>query len=215
MPQPPMFRRLVRGTIWQLAKPPGLRRFLDLTAQEINHATEQMSAGRVTRSLYQMRRPLPVGEPSSIDVGRFRPACDEEELEGVFARAFEWHPDRELWTIDRIRDAEKESWFEPEDLLLYRAEGRLTGFCWTLPHSDEHPPLGEIMVIAVDPDAAGRGLGRKLMLAGLDHLHRRGFKWAMLYVDATNVRAVKLYVDLGFVVDRIERRYDNQPPVIQ
>jgi ribosomal protein S18 acetylase RimI-like enzyme len=29
----------------------------------------------------------------------------------------------------------------------------------------------------------------------------------MLYVDATNARAVKLYVDLGFTINHIDRAY--------
>ena len=214
MSPPPLARRLVRRIIWHLAKPPGCRRYLDLVGQEISQATEQMRTGEVTRSLYQMRRRLPVVEPWSIDVDSFRPTYDEQELQRVIGRAFGWHPESEMWTIDRIRDCQTEPWFDPDGLLLYRTEDRLTGFCWTRPHAKEHPPLGEIMMIGIDPDAAGHGLGRKLMLAGLDHLHRRGFEWSMLYVDATNVRAVKLYVDLGFVVNRIERRYDSQPPEV-
>ena len=48
-----------------------------------------------------------------------------------------------------------------------RSDGRLAGFCWTKVHDDEEPPLGEIYVIAVDPDFVGRGLGRALTVAGL------------------------------------------------
>ena len=69
-------------------------------------------------------------------------------------------------------------------------------------------------MIAVDPDFAGRGLGRQLTLAGLDYLSSKGLDEAMLYVDATNTPAVKLYVELGFTVNHIDRAYtgDIAPP---
>ena len=62
-------------------------------------------------------------------------------------------------------------------------------------------------MIAVDPDWQGTGLGRKLVLAGLDYLAGKGLTVGMLYVDAANTPAVKLYVDLGFTIDHIDRAY--------
>lgn len=159
------------------------------------------------RDLLQMRRPLPVDAPWSLEVRPFVVGQDEEAWLRVNGRAFADHPEQGAWDRAALDQVLSEPWFDPAGFLLHEAEGRLAGFCWTKVHPDERPPLGEIFVIAVDPDFAGRGLGRQLTLAGLDHLCRQGLTVGMLYVDASNKPAVRMYEKLGFVVDHIRRGY--------
>jgi mycothiol synthase len=169
---------------------------------------------RPGRVLYQMRRSLPVeaerhqGKP--IATRPFRVGVDEDAWLEVNNRAFDWHPEQGGWDRKTLQQRESEAWFDPDGFLLHDdAEGRLDGFCWTKVHFDTDPPLGEIYVIAVDPARRDKtpGLGRALVLAGLDHLYERGLTVGMLYVDATNAPAVKLYVDLEFVVNHLDQAY--------
>jgi mycothiol synthase len=164
------------------------------------------------RELLQMRRPLPVDDEhrfgaEPLPVRSFRPGEDEQAWLEVNNRAFRHHPEQGEWDLDTIRDREAVSWFDPNGFLLHEEEGRLAGFCWTKIHKDSDPPLGEIYVIGTDPDFEGRGLGKRLVLAGLDWLAGQGLKVGMLYVDAANDSAVHLYKKLGFTVDHLDRAY--------
>jgi mycothiol synthase len=169
------------------------------------------AAGLVTRrDLLQLRRPLPFPLSSEtaprLAVRSFCVGSDEQAWLAVNNRAFAWHPEQSDWDLDTLRSREAESWFDPDGFLLYEERGQLAGFCWT----KIHPGLiGEIYVIGVDPDFAGRGLGGALTLAGLDYLAATGQTIAMLYVEATNVAARALYDGLGFTVSEVQRAYQR------
>ena len=137
-------------------------------------------------------------------VRTFRPGEDEAAWLEVNNRAFAGHPEQGDWTLATIEAREAEDWFHPAGFLLaFDADG-LAGFCWTKVHLDTQPVLGEIYVIAVDPDFHGLGLGRAMTIAGLDHLARAGVGVGMLFVDADNAAALGLYRDLGFSIHRTD-----------
>ena len=95
-----------------------------------------------------------------------------------------------------LRAKEREDWFDPAGFLLaVDADGELLGFHWTKVHPDG---TGEVYVVGVDPDTQGNGLGRSLTVAGLHHLRDTGCRQVMLYVEADNVPATKVYQRLGF-----------------
>ncbi|HEU5150942.1 MAG TPA: mycothiol synthase [Iamia sp.] len=170
------------------------------------------------RDILRLERPLPLpAYPTPAPAVAVRPlrpgSADEAAWVAVNNRSFAGHPDQGSETLASLHRAMAEPWFAADDLLLLDGDppvdagGRLDGFCWVKVHpaSAEGPAAGEIYVIGVDPDAGGRGLGRALVSAGLDHMVGHGLTRALLYVDADNAPARRLYDRLGFTLAATRR----------
>ncbi len=67
------------------------------------------------------------------------------------------------------------------------------------PASTDDLPDAEILSVAVDPGATGRGVGTAVVEAATDELTRRGVGAAKVVTGADNVAALRLYARCGFV----------------
>lgn len=167
------------------------------------------------RELWVMRRPLgsapgdlpALRVPEGVTVRGYRPgSADAEEVLRVNAAAFAHHPEQGSMDAANLAERMAEPWFDPDGLLLATSPSagggeRVLGFHWTKEHPASAaggPGPGEVYVVGIDPAAQGRGLGKVLTLAGLQHLAGRGVREVLLYVESDNRPAIAVYAGLGF-----------------
>lgn len=179
---------------------------------KIHHDIADNLGLTVGRTLLQLRRPLPL-EPHFTDLitnfvtCRFRPGLDDEEWLSVNNAAFATHPEQGGWTIDTLASRYNAPWFDAEGFLLHHIDDSLAGFCWMKVHQKPDANIGEIYVIAVNPEFQSRGLGIRLAIAGLSHCANIGCSTGMLYVDADNMSALRMYENLGFTTHQRDRAF--------
>ncbi|MFG3498573.1 mycothiol synthase [Streptomyces sp. NPDC047928] len=168
------------------------------------------------RELRQLRRPLlplDIEEPAlpaGITVRTFVPGQDDEAWLAVNAAAFAHHPEQGALTQRDLDDRKAEPWFDPKGFFLAEraSDGQLVGFHWTKTHGEEQ--LGEVYVLGITPDAQGGGLGKALTAIGLRHLASQGVPTAMLYVDADNTAALRVYEGMGFTTHEVDLMYRTE-----
>ncbi len=176
------------------------------TDPDVVDALQAAGAAR-SRSLVRLQRPLPAGRatsPEGVRIVPFRRKVDESAYLLVANEAFAGHPESSGWTRATFEERAARPWFDAAGLFLAWGSGVPLGAVWTKLHG---VGLGEIYSVAVRPRATGRGLGRRLVLTGLDDLHRRqGATVGMLWADEANPAAVRLYRALG--MEAVRRRVE-------
>jgi mycothiol synthase len=159
-----------------------------------------------------MTKPLGEIQPvtSKYPIRTFIPGLDNQAFLALNNKVFANYPDQGGWSEDDLKVRLNESWFDDKGFFVAEDKGELIGFCWTKihgvhthSHSDldddhGHEALGEIYVLAVNPDYKGQGVGRDLTITGLNYLKYQGLNNVMLYVGVENKPAFKLYKSLGF-----------------
>lgn len=127
---------------------------------------------------------------------------EEHKLTYIQNLAFNGHWGYNPNTIEEIVHQTRYSGFSLEDVVLACTGDRVIGYCWTTVtdevEADKKNRTGLINMIGTDPHYRGRGIGRKVLLAGLDRLKKRGLKITVLSVDSENRIAGNLYRSVGF-----------------
>lgn len=152
----------------------------------------------------------PARLPDGVTVRRFVVGQDEDALLRVNARAFDWHPEQGRMSLADLRARQTEPWFDAADILLLEEGDALVAFVWLkLVQGDD---AGELYVVAVDPDAQGRGLGTATTALALRHLTDAGLARATLWTEADNTRAVATYGRAGFTTASSRVQLGDVPP---
>lgn len=158
-----------------------------------------------TQTLYMIRslsKPIP---PAVFPEGfTLRPAAGEQELEAIVAlhqAAF----GTQNMTIENRRAIMRNLSYIPElDLLLEAPDGILAAFCYcTIPKEANElsgRSEGEIGIIGTSPAYQKRGLGRAMLLAGLQRLKEFGVEMTTLGTSRENEGAHSIYFSVGFRV---------------
>jgi len=117
----------------------------------------------------------------------------------AFAGTWGYNPN----TVEEITYKTNSSNCSPEDVVLACDGDKVVGYCWTWIACKGAVPSerkGQIFMLGLAPDYRGKGIGKKILLAGLAHLKSRSLQVAELTVDSENKVACALYKSIGFKV---------------
>ncbi|HEY7358877.1 MAG TPA: GNAT family N-acetyltransferase [Ktedonobacterales bacterium] len=167
-----------------------------------------------------------VSVPDVPDPAIIRPAtlADAPAIAEVHVRSWQWAyrgqlPDEYLDglsdTLERRVEARRAALANlPPEHRWWIAEqaGQIVGFAITEPSRDDGaPPLtGEVALIYLLPEAAGKGIGRALFARAVADLRERGYQQAILWVLEGNARARRFYEAAGWRPDGA-RKTEERP----
>ncbi len=137
---------------------------------------------------------------------------EEDKLTQIQNRAFaeDWgyNPN----TVEEITYRTNLSTCSPEDIVLIYEGDKVIGYCWTGVTCEGgaiSKRKGGIYMLGVDPDYRGKGIGKRVLLAGLARLKSKGLQVAELDTDCENKIARALYKSIGFKVWRRSYCYEK------
>lgn len=143
--------------------------------------------------------------PPGVRFEAFRPGADDGEFLALNASVFRDHPEQGRLDQAGLEARMSQPWFDASAFLIARdaVSGAMLGYNWLKLDDGE----GEIYVIGVADAAAGRGVGRELLRAGLARIHAAGLPRTSLYVEGDNERALGLYRSLGYGEVAVDVQY--------
>jgi len=151
-------------------------------------------------------------DQAALDCRHLQPG-EEAKLTSIQNRAFAEHWGYNPNTVEEIIYYTNLRNRSPEDVVVTSDGDKFIGYCWTEATggtegtSDQRKGL--IYMIGTDPDYQGKGVGKRVLLAGLAHLRNKGLRVAELAVDSENKVACKLYRSVGFEVRTTSLWYEK------
>lgn len=102
------------------------------------------------------------------------------------------------WRERQLKDLADTLDSEPDAIDVATEEGQPIGWVCTRLHPEDS--MGEVYVLAVDPDYQQRGVGRALMERSFDRARTAGMKMMMVETggDSGHAPARKIYESIGF-----------------
>jgi mycothiol synthase len=185
-------------------------------------------AMRVSRQLWQMAMRLDPAAaeqrlelPDGVRLRAFRPGVDEGVLIGLIREAFSGHPENAVFDAEDLAARADLPWFDPSAILIAEdvTSSKPLGVHWMKLDAARHAGktghagegasghADEVYILAVAPEAQGRGIGHLRLSAGLQPLRDRGTEMAILSVDAENQAAIALYRKAGFRFEHLDTCY--------
>tara|TARA_B100002003_G_C14110151_1_gene533943 strand:+ start:126 stop:1076 length:951 start_codon:yes stop_codon:yes gene_type:complete len=138
---------------------------------------------------------------------------DEEALVRIQNRSFGGTWGYNPNSVEEIIYKTNLSNHSPKDVVLTYDGDEVVGYCWAeITNQDETAEdqrKGRVYMMGTDPDYRGKGVGKKVLLAGLAHLKNRGAAIAELTVDSQNKVASALYESIGFKIQASSLWYEK------
>ena len=152
---------------------------------------------------------LDIADVAELDMARAAIGCrylqpgEEDKLSQFQNRAFSGTWGFSPNTVKEIAFRTSLSTCSLDDIMLIHEGDKAIGYCWAGISCEEGVPStrkGRILMLGVAPDYRGKGIGKRLVLAGLARLKSKGLQVAELTVDSENKPACALYRSIGFEV---------------
>lgn len=155
------------------------------------------------QTLYMARSLAEPFPPPQFPAGfELRQVGGEYEVDAIVALHKDAFGTQHMTRDHRLSIMRNPEYLPELDLLLVAPDGSLAAFCYcTIPkESNEQSGRneGEIAIVGTRPAYKNRGLGRAMVLTGLQHLKKFGVETATLGTSSENISAQSVFVSVGF-----------------
>lgn len=161
------------------------------------------------RYFHSMKRSLnlPIPQPQLPPGFTIRPITGEQDIEAwveMFNQTFIDHWNHQDLTIEEAKYSLRSPTYRPElDLITLAPDGTFAAFCHCdiFPEHNQHHQCHEgwISILGTRRGFRQRGLGRAMLLTGMQALQTAGIDTARIAVDSENPSSAKqLYESVGF-----------------